>query len=207
MAETLQDGALHDPAVASRFLGTILTEAARLARISEDLLVLSSVESRSPEKLDFNLASLLEEVIKRLAPQAAQADVRMTAEVPPSLGVLANYDQIEQVLVNLIDNAIKYTPAKGKVHITAQRGDNQIAVIVSDTGIGIQRKHQPRIFERFYRVDKARSRQSGGTGLGLSIVKHIVESHGGQVTVDSELGRGSTFSFSLPVESPAMLET
>lgn len=199
MAETLQDGALQDPAVAPRFLSTIIAEAQRLTRISDDLLILSDVEGRAPERMPFSLSGLIEQVVHRFQPQADQARLILRADVPPDLKVEANPDQMEQVIVNLIDNAIKYTPEDGQVCVTAERSAQSIAVHVADTGIGIMSQDQPRIFERFYRVDKARSRQSGGTGLGLSIVKHIVEAHGGQVTVESEYRHGSTFTFTLPL--------
>lgn len=205
MAETLQDGAMSDPAVADRFLTTIIAEALRLTRISDDLLVLSDAESQPPEKTAINLTDMIQEVVQRFETQAQKAGVHLESRAPENLVVLANPDQMEQVLVNLVDNAIKYTPAEGQVIITGQQGADSIVVHVRDTGIGIMREHLPRIFERFYRVDKARSRQSGGTGLGLSIVKNIVESHGGLVTVESEYNRGSTFSFSLPVYSEESL--
>ncbi|HZO91508.1 MAG TPA: ATP-binding protein [Chthonomonadaceae bacterium] len=198
MAETLQDGALQDISVADRFLGTIVTEAQRLTRIAEDLLILSNAESRPPERSLFVLSDLIAEVIERVQPQALQTGIALSADIPPGVQVFANRDQIEQVVVNLVDNAIKYTPAGGRVQVTLAHSTNGVAVSVADTGIGILREDLPRIFERFYRVDKARSRQSGGTGLGLSIVKHIVEAHGGQVTVESEYNHGSTFTFTLP---------
>lgn len=198
MTETLQDGALRDPSVAYHFLATINNEAQRLTRISEDLLILSQAESRQPEKARFLLAGMIQEAVLRFQPQAEKAGVQLSAEIPTGLEVFANHDQIEQVIVNLIDNTLKYTPAGGKACITAEDQAKQVAIHVSDTGIGIMPQDVPRIFERFYRVDKARSRQSGGTGLGLSIVKHIIEAHGGQVTVKSEYGRGSTFTFTLP---------
>jgi two-component system phosphate regulon sensor histidine kinase PhoR len=201
MAETLQDGAMSDPAVADRFLSTIIGEALRLTRISDDLLVLSDAESQLPEKSAINLTDLILEVVRRFESQAQKAGVLLETRVPEQLITHGNPDQMEQVLVNLVDNAIKYTPVNGQVMISGERNTDRIVVHVSDTGIGIMREHLPRIFERFYRVDKARSRQSGGTGLGLSIVKNIVESHGGLVTVESEYNRGSTFSFSLPVYS------
>jgi two-component system phosphate regulon sensor histidine kinase PhoR len=201
MAETLQDGALSDPTVADRFLSTIIAEALRLTRISDDLLVLSDAETQMPEKTAINLSEMIQEVVSRFEPQAQKAGVHLYTRIPERLVVLGNPDQMEQVLVNLVDNAIKYTPAEGQVMIEGEQGDESVVVHVRDTGIGIMREHLPRIFERFYRVDKARSRQSGGTGLGLSIVKNIVESHGGLVTVESEYNRGSTFSFSLPAYS------
>jgi two-component system, OmpR family, phosphate regulon sensor histidine kinase PhoR len=199
MAETLQDGALSDPAVAGKFLGTIVTETDRLARIAEDLLVLSDAESHQPEIETIDISELVEFVFSRSRPQAEKAGLLMTAEIAPGLTARANRDQIEQVLVNLVDNAIKYTGEGGSVLVSAAPERDQVLVSVTDTGIGIMSQDVPRIFERFYRVDKARSRQSGGTGLGLSIVKHIVESHGGTVSVQSEYNRGSTFTFTLPV--------
>ena len=200
MAETLQDGALEDPTVSNHFLGTINAEAQRLTRISEDLLILSQAESRQPEKEPFNLSMMLTKVVSRFQPQAEKETLSLCADVPPGLMVIANHDQIEQVLVNLVDNALKYTSSGGRVLVTAERKQESIAVHVSDSGIGIRSQDVPRIFERFYRVDKHRSRQSGGTGLGLSIVKHIVEAHGGQVTVDSEYNRGSVFTITLPIQ-------
>jgi len=197
MAETLQDGAMRDASVACHFLKTIIDETGRLTRISEDLLHLSQAESQSPEKQRFNLVELCEEVTTRLKMQALQSGIKLMADLPMRLDVTANHDQIEQVLVNLLDNAIKYTPDGGEVRLTAERSTDATVVRVSDTGIGILPEDVPRIFERFYRVDKARSRQSGGTGLGLSIVKHIVEAHGGKVRVDSEFNRGTIFSFTL----------
>jgi two-component system, OmpR family, phosphate regulon sensor histidine kinase PhoR len=200
LAETLEDGALSDPTVASRFLGTIVGETQRLTRIAEDLLILTDAESHAPEKTSFKLSGLIEEVVNRSRPQAERAGIQLTAEVEPDVHVVANPDQLEQVMVNLVDNAIKYTAEGGTVHVASERMNGKIAVRVADTGIGIMSQDLPRIFERFYRVDKARSRKSGGTGLGLSIVKHIVESHGGQVTVVSEHNRGSTFTFTLPAQ-------
>jgi two-component system phosphate regulon sensor histidine kinase PhoR len=198
MAETLQEGALQDSSVAGRFLATIVTEAQRLSRISEDLLILSQAESRAPVKEPLNLSEMLMEVAARFQRPADEAGLSISSEVPQGLKVWANYDQIEQVLVNLVDNAIKYTPRGGSIRVAAVRQNGYVAVDVADTGVGIMQQDLARIFERFYRVDKARSRQSGGTGLGLSIVKHIVESHGGQITVQSEYNRGSTFTFTLP---------
>lgn len=202
MAETLQDGAISDAAVADRFLETIINEAQRLTRISDDLLVLADAETHPPQRGRFCLTDLIRELTDRMQPAAAQAGVTLRAEVPEGVEVCAHADQIEQVLLNLIDNGIKYTPAGGAVEIGLTATPEEVTVSVLDTGIGIMREHQSRIFERFYRVDKARSRRSGGTGLGLSIVKHIVEAHGGRVAVESEYGRGSRFTFTLPQDPP-----
>ncbi|HSV73868.1 MAG TPA: ATP-binding protein [Chthonomonadales bacterium] len=202
MAETLQAGALTDPEVAVRFLDTIINEAQRLTRISEDLLVLSDSESRMPETTRFALADLVREVLGHARPSAEAAGIELTARVDEDLEVVASFDQIQQVLVNLVENGIKYTHRGGTVRVSSERRDGLVQVHVTDTGIGIMREHLPRIFERFYRVDKARSRKSGGTGLGLSIVKRIVEAHGGTVTVESEHNRGTRFSFTLPIASP-----
>ena len=199
MAETLQEGAVNDPAVSERFVSIIVGEVERLTRILEDLLILSRSESQPPEKTIFSLSNLIADVAERFGPQAEKAKISLNVSVQDGQNAIGNKDLIEQAVINLIDNAIKYTPEEGRIDITLERGEGQITTIVSDTGIGIMSQDLPRLFERFYRVDKARSRQSGGTGLGLSIVKHIVEAHGGTVDVASEYGRGSRFSFSLPV--------
>jgi signal transduction histidine kinase len=198
MAETLQDGALRDGDVAEHFLGTISTEVQRLTRISEDLLILSQAESSQTETSKVSLSSLLDDVVSRFQKQAEKDGIRLQLNAPAGLYITGSPDQIEQVIINLIDNAIKYTHSGGSVSVGAEQQDLMVAVHVADTGIGIMSQDVSRIFERFYRVDKARSRQSGGTGLGLSIVKHIVEAHGGNVTVVSEFNRGSSFTFTLP---------
>lgn len=198
MAETLQDGAMLDTIVAERFVGLMVQEVERLTRLLEDILVLSQAESRAPEKTSFILSSLIEQVIGRFSPQAEKAQVKLEFLPHNTTPLFANKDQMEQVLINLIDNAIKYTQAGGRVSVAIETTPEEVRVEVTDTGIGIMSQDLPRVFERFYRVDKARSRQSGGTGLGLAIVKNIVEMHGGVVTVQSEYGRGSTFGFTLP---------
>ncbi len=198
MAETLLDGALDDREVAPRFLGTIIRESDRLVRLSADLLDLSRVEAVGIEKKPVDLAPLVIEVASRLAPQAEKADVSLVNTIRTPLIVHADRDEMAQVLVNLLDNAIAYTPRGGVVTLSAAETADTLTVTVADTGIGILSHDIPRLFERFYRADKARSRASGGTGLGLSIVKHIVENHGGTVAVESEYNKGSVFSFTLP---------
>lgn len=200
MAETLQDGALYDSEVANRFVNIIVGEVERLTRILEDLLILSRAESQAPEREPFALTTLVRDVIERLSPQAEKSNLQLAYTGGPHIEINANRDQIEQVLVNLVDNAIKYTPSGGKITVWTEIKDSRAGVYVKDTGIGVLSQDVPRLFERFYRVDKARSRQSGGTGLGLSIVKHIVEMHGGSVQVQSEYGKGSTFWFTLPTQ-------
>ena len=198
MAETLHDGAVNDAEVAPSFLNTIITESDRLARIADDLLVLSEAESRQRELERVDISALANETVKRFGTQAKKAGISISAEIEPELQTMAAQDQMEQVLVNLLDNAVKYTPSGGTIRVGAHRVSDFIRVDVEDTGIGMMQDDLPRIFERFYRVDKARSRASGGTGLGLSIVKNIVEAHGGRVAVESTLGQGSNFTILLP---------
>jgi two-component system phosphate regulon sensor histidine kinase PhoR len=199
-AETLTGGALEkNPVQASRFVSIILSHAERLAALVGDLLVLSQLESGnlsletfpvSLQEVTSRVGSLLE---SKSAEKGITIDMTGVAEAPPAL---ADTGRLEQILVNLLDNAIKYTPAGGSVTMSADTEGNLVKVGVHDTGIGIPSRDQGRIFERFYRVDTARSREQGGTGLGLSIVKHLVQMHGGTVSVKSS-GQGSSFYFTL----------
>ena len=198
MAETLLEGARLDEAVAPRFLQTIMRESDRLVRLSSDLLDLSRVEALGIEKRPIDLASLVSDVVTRLSAQAEKADITLANSIRTSLDVSADRDEMAQVLVNLLDNAIAYSPRGGVVTFSALETAETVTISIADTGIGILSHDIPRLFERFYRADKARSRASGGTGLGLSIVKHIVENHGGTVKVESEYNKGSVFSFTLP---------
>jgi two-component system, OmpR family, phosphate regulon sensor histidine kinase PhoR len=198
--ETLLDGAKDKPDVAARFLQTIDRNAERLKLLIEDLLTISELES-GRVKLNLQSVPLRAVVQKVLADFKARAQARQISFVDqaPDLRVRADADRLEQVLGNLIDNAIKYGRAEGTVTVSAQPLDEDlIEVSVQDDGPGIPPASLDRIFERFYRVDKARSREQGGTGLGLSIVKHIVQNHGGRVWAHSDFGHGVTFYFTLP---------
>ncbi len=198
--ETLIDGAKDDPAVLSRFLQTILKHADRLTYLIEDLLTLSQLES-GRAALNFqrtDLRPLVDRVLEDLAGHASEKEITFKNEVPDGLSICADADRLQQVLFNLVDNSIKYGRNSGSVEVSARRVDEQtVEFCVKDNGRGIPPESIERIFERFYRVDRARSREQGGTGLGLSIVKHIVQSHGGKVWVTSDLGQGSTFRFTL----------
>jgi two-component system, OmpR family, phosphate regulon sensor histidine kinase PhoR len=198
--ETLIDGAKDDPAMASRFLQTILKHADRLTYLIEDLLTLSQLES-GRAALNFQRIELrpaAERVLEDLAGPAREKGVALRNEVPEGLLAWADSNRLQQVIFNLIDNGIKYGRQGGFVEVAARRLDEHtVELWVKDNGPGIPPESLERIFERFYRVDRARSREQGGTGLGLSIVKHIVQSHGGKVWVKSDLGQGSTFFFTV----------
>ncbi|MGH7358190.1 MAG: two-component system histidine kinase PnpS [Candidatus Rokuibacteriota bacterium] len=199
--ETLLDGALDDRAHARRFLEVAGTHAERLDRLIDDLLELSNIESGrvtlAPMRLD--LGDVVTGVAAMFERQASQKGLAIERAVTAGLAVRADRDRLVQVLVNLLDNAVKFTPDGGKVRVEAGPAlDGRVAVRVSDTGIGIPSTDLPRITERFYRVDRTRSRDVGGTGLGLAIVKHLVQAHGGELRIESELGHGTTVSFTLP---------
>lgn len=200
-AEILSDGALNDRALARRFIGIIENHADRLSRLLGDLLDLSRLESDQLEieRVPCQLKPLADASVGSVSQAAAQKQIAMHCDIAPSVEVFCDPKLIEQALINLLDNAIKYTPGGGKVRIGTRpvQGADRLALYVEDTGIGIPSEDLGRIFERFYRVDKGRSRALGGTGLGLSIVRHIAEAHGAQVTVQSKLGVGTTFSFEL----------
>jgi len=200
-AETLLDGAMYDHKACREFIEIINREADRLIRLINELLELSKIEAKEV-KLSFkpmDIRMLVSESVKRMEKQFTEAELTVEVKLPKN-EVIVNIDKelIEQVLFNLMDNAIKYTPKGGRIEIEAADKEHDVIVWVRDTGIGIPPKDIDRIFERFYRVDKARSRKAGGTGLGLSIVKHIIDVHGGMVGVNSTLGKGSEFFFTLP---------
>jgi len=197
--ETLLEGALDDKENNRHFLEIIRDHANRLDSLTQDLLTLSYAESKEAQ-LDLNaveLKELADKVLLGFKAQVKKKNISIRNEIPEGQIVQADRDKIEQVLTNLIDNALKFNREKGWVRIYSEEMHKSIKVYVEDSGAGIPEKDLPRIFERFYRVDKARSRELGGTGLGLSIVKHIVELHGGSVGVESTEGLGSKFFFSL----------
>lgn len=203
-AETIAAGALEDRQVTSRFVRMITEHADRLAGLLDDLLDLSRLESEGFELSleDCQLCRLVEGCARTVSQQAAAKKISIKLDVPEQTYVRCDSRQIEQSLSNLLDNAIKYSTDGGYVWVNTRTPENasdagKIALEVADSGIGISSEHLKRVFERFYRVDKSRSRAEGGTGLGLSIVRHIVEAHGERVYVESELGKGSTFGFTL----------
>jgi two-component system phosphate regulon sensor histidine kinase PhoR len=201
MAETIVLHAGKDLRVAEEFAGKIIMEVDRLSAVSDDLLDLAQIESgRQPVRWqEMPLADVITQVLTNLAPLAREKQITLSSYVSPAIHIVADREAVEQILINLVDNAVKYTPANGTITVTAHEEQERVAITVVDTGIGIPPADRHRIFERFYRVDKGRSRASGGTGLGLAIVKHLVESHGGKVTVDSTPGNGSAFTFTLPL--------
>jgi two-component system, OmpR family, phosphate regulon sensor histidine kinase PhoR len=202
-AETLLAGALDDPENNRRFLEIIRNHAIRLARLTNDLLKLARIEAGKME-LEFSsvgLLELIEACTETTLLKANRKEITLEITVPPQLpAVRGDAALLRDVLQNLLDNAIQYTPPRGHISVAASAGPREAVITVTDTGIGIPLSDSERIFERFYRVDAARSREAGGTGLGLSIAKHIVEAHGGKLWVESTVGQGSKFSFSLPLD-------
>ena len=199
-AETLLDGALEDRENNRRFLETIVAQATRLTNIASDLLTLSELESgTSPGKSQtVPLGAVLESALETVESAARVRGVRLVRGQMDDAAVAGGELRLEQVFVNLLDNAVKFNRPGGEVRIQLERSDGKARVTITDTGVGIPSQDLPRIFERFYRVDKARSREMGGTGLGLAIVKHVVDQMGGTVAVESRLGEGSKFTLLLP---------
>ncbi len=200
LAETLQEGTIDDKAVAQEFLHKINIETDRLAQMVNELSELSRIESGEVSlKIEpVDLGEVVGQVTERLRAQAERGGLSLEADIPASLPeALGDEERVEQVLVNLLHNAIKFTPPSGRVTISTRVEGDSILVSVADTGVGIPADDLPRIFERFYKADKARA--GGGTGLGLAIAKHIVEAHGGRIWAESIEGKGSTFTFTLPM--------
>jgi len=203
-AETLLDGAIKDPEISPKFVSIILNEAERMHRLVKDLLQLAKLDSdeyrRQIALESVELAPLMAKVIQELTPQAQRKKINLQMEpTDDNIFAAAHHDWLKQVLVNIVDNGIKYTPDGGSVLLNCRRQDQKAVIIVQDSGMGIPAKDLPLIFERFYRVDRARSRTAGGTGLGLSIVKFIVDMLGGQIDVQSKVDVGTTFIITLPL--------
>ncbi|ULL13038.1 cell wall metabolism sensor histidine kinase WalK [Paenibacillus sp. H1-7] len=200
--EALEDGALEEPQLAGKFVNVTRNETERMIRLVTDLLQLSRLDSKQAiiGREITDVAEMLEEVADRFAFQLEQREIAIEVKVDPEVAeIMLDRDRIDQVLDNLVSNAIKYTPDGGHITLMARRLDmKQLEVSVQDTGIGIPKKDLSRIFERFYRVDKARSRNMGGTGLGLSIAREIVRAHGGTIGLESEFGQGTKVTFTLP---------
>jgi two-component system sensor histidine kinase SenX3 len=191
-AETIRDAARDDPRAAGRFAEQLHQDAVRLSRIVSDLLDLSRLEADPPRLSPVRLDRLAAEEVDRFRDQARRAGVTIELRSEP-VSVQGSSGDLALLIRNLLDNAVRYSPDGGRVEVAVDSRDGEALLSVRDTGIGIPSRDLPRIFERFYRVDRARSRETGGTGLGLSIAKHVAEQHGGRIEVESELGRGSEF--------------
>ena len=205
--ETLLDGALEEPQHARKFLEIVFRQTERLGRLTDDLTDLSNIElGRISLRIEpTDLTEVTESALAIIQPRAGSGRVTVKVSLPADMPeVLADRDRLAQILINLVDNAVKYTPAGGHVWVEAQRlPSGMVEVAVRDTGVGVPKADLPRLTERFYRVDKARSRELGGTGLGLAIVKHLVLAHGGELGIESELWKGTTVRFTLPTGKPA----
>ena len=200
--DTLLEGAVEDTGTAKKFLEIIGIETDRLSRLINDILSLSEIELKKGNTFSkrINISAILKDAIEMMKSHARAKEISLGyLFASDEIWLNANIDRIKQMAINLIDNAIKYTPQGGSITILLEDPGDRIILRVKDTGIGIAREHIPRIFERFYRVDKGRSRTMGGTGLGLAIVKHIVKSMNGQIEVNSEPGKGTEFSIYIPI--------
>jgi len=199
LAETLRIVASDDPAAQDRFLLRLEAEAVRLANLVGDLLDLSRLEGGLGDSGSVNLARVLTEEVDRLRPRAEGAGLKLIVDAPEPVSVVGSESDLGLMIHNLLDNAIRYSPDGGEVGATLAGRDGDAELRITDTGLGIPARDLDRVFERFYRVDPARSRGTGGTGLGLAIVRHVAESHGGDVEVRSVLGAGSTFIVRIPL--------
>ncbi|ARK23745.1 PAS domain-containing sensor histidine kinase [Sporosarcina sp. P37] len=199
-SEMLLDGAVDDPALTRDFLQIMYKESNRLQLLIEDLLRLSSLESGSFEisHESVDVVEIIKQSIKIVQTKVLEKEMNIVLNMPKQLIIPADHDRLVQVMVNLLNNAIAYSQEKTEITVGVKAEQDQVEITVSDQGIGIMSSELPRLFERFYRIDRARSRESGGTGLGLAIVKHIVEAHHGTVSVDSEVGVGTVFRIQLP---------
>ncbi|MBI5287524.1 MAG: PAS domain-containing protein [Chloroflexi bacterium] len=198
-AETLQEGALEDPEAAQEFLGHIQRETDRMTQLVEELLELSRIESGAAPMhfAQIDASALITDTVRRFGQQAERAGLTLVADVPAvPLSVIGDAERLERALGNLVANSLKFTPSGGSITLSANATDGEVAISVSDTGIGIDQQEQGRVFERFYKADRGRG--GAGIGLGLAIVKHIALAHEGTVSVESRPGRGSTFTMRLP---------
>jgi two-component system, OmpR family, phosphate regulon sensor histidine kinase PhoR len=200
--ETLLDGAMDDEAIRKQFLTIINKESTRLQELIQDLLDLSKIEQNAftLDMESLNISNLLDEVSLLLTGKAEEKGITLTCHVEKGVKILGDNHRLKQVFINLINNAINYTSSGGSVHVWLEHTEENVDIFIKDTGIGISESEIPRIFERFYRVDKSRSKNSGGTGLGLAIVKHLVEAHHGAITVFSRKNEGTTFTVALQKE-------
>ncbi len=205
-AETLQDAIRHDPAVAERFAANLAKEATRLSLLIQDLLDLARLDQAQIEEEGVPLSGVVRDVVEDAQELASQKQLTLEASIADGIATSGRGQDLALLARNLLENAIRYTPEGGKICVGLHLQDGRAVLSVQDTGIGIPAKDLPRIFERFYRVDKARARETGGTGLGLSIVRHIAESHGGSVIAESELGVGTTFTVTLPLRRERPIE-
>ena len=192
--ETLQAGASEDPEIRHKFIDIIAIETARLKRLIEDLLVLSDIENRrESDGSELDIKTAVENTVEALKPISQAKNVTVITELEDGLLIKGSVDRFRQMMVNLIENAVKYSDEGGRIWVKAVKDGDKITVSVRDEGIGIAPEHHERLFERFYRVDKSRSKKAGGTGLGLSIVKHIAVLFGASLKVKSQVGEGTEF--------------
>lgn len=192
--ETLQSGAAEDPEIRNRFLDIMAIETSRLKWLINDILVLSEIENREVIKEEkIQVTEVLEEVVQLVEPVADEKHISLVTDFGNGLVLRGSRDRLIQMVVNIVENAIKYSDEEPTVEMSSFLSDGHVVIAVKDQGIGIAQEDIPRLFERFYRVDKSRSSKGGGTGLGLSIVKHISALFGATIEVDSEVGKGSTF--------------
>lgn len=192
--ETLQDGAAEDPEIRTKFIDIIAIETSRLKRLIQDLLVLSDIENKNVvEDVSFNVKTAIEDTVQTLNVIAADKNIKILTELDENINIKGSIDRFRQMMVNLIENGIKYSDNGSRIWIKAFEEEGKNIISVKDEGIGIAPEHHERLFERFYRVDKSRSKKAGGTGLGLSIVKHIAVLLNASLKVESQVGKGTTF--------------
>lgn len=202
LAETLQ-GATDDPEAVNRFASSLQREASRLGHIVQEIIELSRLQAATEVKnlTECRLSDLINDSLERVRILADAKKMRLVSDLDDSIFIMASYEQVATAVTNLFENAINYSDAGGQVGISLKQVENFAEIVITDSGVGIALEDQARIFERFYRVDPSRSRETGGTGLGLSIVKHIAINHGGDISVFSKPGLGSTFTIALPINT------